>query len=185
MLTMVMGYTWQARYAAIPAGSLPFSIGALLYFLKRESWRPLWLSPGTASCAVLFALMMVNAIAGTMLQASEQYMPVVELMFYLGVLISALLVYGLALGGRIFHMPKKLDKWLGDFSYPVYLLHWQAGTIASALLFGEVVSLKDATSPLAWLLTALLLFVVCLGVIKLVDAPVEILRDRVRGKPAL
>ncbi len=48
-LTYFMGLFWHARYFALPAGSLPFSIGALLYFLHRDGWEPRWLKSAPVS----------------------------------------------------------------------------------------------------------------------------------------
>jgi peptidoglycan/LPS O-acetylase OafA/YrhL len=57
--------------------------------------------------------------------------------FYLNIVICALLVFSLAIGGKILSVNRKFDKIIGDYSYPIYLLHWQTGLLASYLIFGE------------------------------------------------
>jgi peptidoglycan/LPS O-acetylase OafA/YrhL len=184
ILTIVVGYSWHARYFAIPAGSLPFSIGALLYFLNKENWYPTWMQSPLLHPKILLAALVLNACVGSVLQNYYDAVTWMEVSFYCNLPISALLVYRILRGGQVFALSKQVDKKLGDFSYPVYLIHWQVAVVVSSVVLDQVGSLKYQVLPVAWLLTTLLLVVLSLVLIHWVDKPIELLREKLRGKPA-
>jgi peptidoglycan/LPS O-acetylase OafA/YrhL len=175
---------WHARYHAIPAGSLPFSLGALLYFLHKDNWQPRWLQSPWLSPKVLFAVLVINAMIASVIQTDESRMLLVEAFFYANVLISVALIYSLIRGNTLLPISRSTDKQLGDFSYPIYLIHWQVGIIVASIVLGRVDSMKHQFLPLSWLLTTTLLVLFSLLLIKLVDKPIEKLRERLRGKQA-
>lgn len=160
VVSYALGWGWQDRYFPIAAGSLPFAIGALIYHLPRREIpaRP------------LFLLMLVNTIFWCFVPG--------ETGFYLNLAICSLLVYSIASGGLISGLSRQTDRAIGDYSYPIYILHWQAGWIASVLIFGEPVKLSAAV------LAGAGLAVVCFSAlfIRFIDTPVQTVRARLKSR---
>ncbi|BEU02617.1 acyltransferase [Agarivorans sp. OAG1] len=174
---------WHARYFSIPAGSLPFSIGAVIYFVVQQnkvpiSWQVILKKPA------LILLVMVTISGFTAWQINQGlHLITAEILFYTNMLISAMLVLSLALGHSLHNkISAGFDKFIGDFSYPIYLLHYQASIIASLLLLGEASKFKQHFSSAALLLVGLIVVVLSLLVIKCIDLPVERLRKSIRDK---
>ncbi|UPW19928.1 acyltransferase [Agarivorans sp. TSD2052] len=182
---VVFSYTvdlfWHARYFSIPAGSLPFAIGSLIYFMVKnqsipKSWNVFLKHPAV----ILILMVTISAVVAWLIPQGLDHR-VVELLFYLNMLISALLVMSLAMGYQVSHLiSKNLDKFIGDFSYPIYLLHYQASMIASVLLLGEVARFKPVFGSLDLVTVFTLLTLLSLIVIKCIDIPVERLRRAIR-----
>ena len=182
ILTVVMGYNWHARYFALPAGSLPFSIGAFLFFLHKENWQPTWLNH-LMKCKILVTLLIINAVVASLVQAADR-LGLIELFMYINLIICSLLIYGIIRGEMIVSISEKMDKILGNFSYPIYLIHWQIGALVSFIVYGQVQILEHQFTPMVWILTGILITVFSLVLIKLVDEPIAIIRNRIKGKKA-
>jgi peptidoglycan/LPS O-acetylase OafA/YrhL len=171
------GLYWYARYFSIPAGSLPFALGALIYFISqdaktRETEVPKWVNP-----IPLFTLSMVLAVLVSIGLANGLSFFVSELFVYLNTLICSLLVYALAMGKPLFSFfSKRADKYLGDFSYPFYLLHYQATIVASVMLTGQVNHFKENPTFIAITSMTGILVLMSLVVIHVIDSPVEKVR---------
>ena len=75
---------------------------------------------------------------------------------------------------------RQTDKAVGDFSYPIYLLHLQMGIVASVLLFGEPVIGRSWRSAAVFALALALTIVVGAICARLIDPAVERLRTRIR-----
>ncbi|OMH34781.1 acyltransferase [Motiliproteus sp. MSK22-1] len=179
--TYVMDFYWHSRYFAVPAGSLPFSIGAFLFFLAKDYRLDSQVFRSVLNTKVLFILVLANAVSGALLSGDEENTLVVELLFYGNLTFSSLLILSLIKGGRLVVIPRSLDKFLGDFSYPIYLMHWQIGVLVPVILYGKSASMKQAISGSELMLTAVLILLISLFVIVFVDKPIEKARDRVRS----
>jgi peptidoglycan/LPS O-acetylase OafA/YrhL len=78
---------------------------------------------------------------------------------------------------------RRIDKTIGDFSYPVYLLHMQIGVIASVALFGERMPvLRSMEGVAALALTLILTFALALVCTRLIDPAIERRRTRIRQR---
>lgn len=159
---------WAARYFTIEAASLPFSLGALIYHFRQPIvaavWRPV---PILAFVTALWvSSYLYSAFTSTGFSAFG---------LYLNCGISAVLVVVLIALPEQSTRLRRVDSWLGDLSYPVYLMHMQIGALTVALL-GLVEWTRFifiASAPLL-LLTAWLMAV-------FIDRPLEGLRDRVKA----
>ncbi len=180
LLTYLMNYSWHARYFAIPAGSLPFSVGAFLYFLQQEKWQPKWLDY-LSHCKILVTLLIINAVIASLVQAADM-LQLTEIFMYINLIICTLLIYGIIRGKIIWSISAKMDKFLGDFSYPIYLIHLQIGALVSFIVYGQVESLKYQFSPVSWILTGLLIIAFSLALIKIIDEPIALIRNRIKAK---
>ncbi|MGE0613037.1 MAG: acyltransferase family protein [Hyphomicrobiales bacterium] len=152
-------------YAILPA-SLPFALGAGIYLLLgAQDWRlPAWVVRTVVAVFVLhlFGADKVWGKEGIFFGG-----------FYLSLLLSAAAVAVLA-GRAPQGRAERIDRFLGDISYPVFLVHWVVAGLAVAL-FG----MKSGGG----------LFFACLPVIMLVSAalhrfaeiPVNRYRDAIRA----
>jgi len=105
-----------------------------------------------------------------------------ETLFYCSVIISFFLILSLAMGKPFTSfIPKSLDKKLGDFSYPFYLLHYQAAAITSYMIYGQVTVFKGSLTTTSVVLTFSILFLLSLIIIKWIDNPIEKLRTKIRN----
>ena len=52
---------------------------------------------------------------------------------------------------KIPFISRSLDKKIGEYSYPIYLTHWQTGFVSSMLLFGEPIRGRDINGVICFL----------------------------------
>lgn len=146
--TFAAGLGWESRYFPLPAASLPFALGSALYFLPRARLpaRP------------LFLVALLNCLAWAWLAPGN------ELGVYLNLALVAGLVAALIGGGSIVRISRRRDSAIGDYCYPIYLLHWQAALMGWAL-------------PVVWLLSA--------AFIRWIDLPVQRIRGRIKSRAGI
>lgn len=179
ILTYTANWDWQTRYFPIAAASLPFSVGSAIFFLAKKE-KPLKISKKISlSARNLYFIFLSNCLIWTILyQKNIGY--IAEIGFYLNIIFSSLLIYTLAMGQKIFPLNRNTDSIIGDYSYPVYLLHWQSGLIASFIIFGEAfheLSLRGlANLALAVIITAILSTILIYSL----DKPIQKIRDRIK-----
>lgn len=154
-------------YYAIPAASLPFSLGACAYHfrdgLARGVSRPA-LAAGLAASAWLANVV----IAGAMQRGAS------PLHFYLSCVLAAVLIALLSLPLGAPARVARADARLGDLSYPIYLVHMQIG-----FWLASVTSLPHHGMSL-FLCALPAVLGAGWAMLRLVDDPVEALRGRVR-----
>ncbi len=180
LATILAGYGWHARYFALPAGSLPFAIGAFLFFLQQENWYPKW-HQFLLNSPMLFTLFTINAVIGSLVQADERLL-LAEIFIYINLVICTLLIYSIIRGKSIARVSEKMDKLLGGFAYPIYLVHLQIGVVASYIVYGQVQFLKHQFLPAVWMLTGILAIGFSLALMKLIDEPIAMIRERIKRK---
>jgi peptidoglycan/LPS O-acetylase OafA/YrhL len=157
------------RYYPIAAASLPFSAGSLLYHV-RERVRE--------SEARILALIGVGAFSVLAVGASRLWSDPLATGFYASLSCAAAATVGLARLPRpgVPSWLARIDRFAGDLSYPIFLVHWPAA-IAVHLLFGEAggrhplvfaAAVAAGVNAAAWMLHTA------------VEVPLARLRDRVR-----
>lgn len=181
----------QLRYYALPAGALPFFLGAYVY---REGQKRALVTPWKAVAIVLvsvayyiFAPWLFEDARYDGEQWGESY--VVTIGLYIALMLNAVTIHML---GRmdISALPrwlKKLDKGLGHIAYPVFLLHILAAVVVIRMM---VQSLHcDAPAclrswPLFWTsLPVVTIMAVILWFV--VERPLIPLRRKVRNNAAI
>jgi len=179
--TFLNGLPWQSRYFHILAASFPFSIGACIYFLsKNKQFQSLFTSLGLKS-NLLFYIMLFNCAIWILIPKSS-IGAYIEIGFYINIIICSLLIYSIAIGGKVLNISKKSDKFIGDYSYPIYLLHLQGGLLSSYLLFGKPHVFHHVTksSTLNFLLAFIIVFVISTIFIMIFERPIQKIRDRIK-----
>jgi peptidoglycan/LPS O-acetylase OafA/YrhL len=165
-------------YAAITAGSFPFAVGSCLYFYK--DLVRLWLDKLSLNLPVvaggyvaLFAAFTVAAWLG--------HTRLAEKGLYIDVAAAALLLVRLHFDG-VPGLPRWLDKLIGDYSYPIYLLHWPLGALSSFLLFHHAELGESRASLAVFGLDLLLVGAASSFIIFVIDPSIERVRARIRGQ---
>lgn len=167
------------RYGSIFAASLPFSLGALLYF-KKESYFHRLKRARFSHPMVVVSIYIANAVV---FMLNAYYTPfeasnlINEIGIYTNIALSlAVIITLLYRGKEIFN--RTTDKFLGDFSYPLYLIHWPCGLLAAFFLFSSPVHGFTREGAFVFLVALPLSLVISFLLIKAIDEKVELLRDR-------
>lgn len=171
------------RYFPIPAASLPFSIGAALYFLSKQARITKFVKDRAPSSDFYLSILLINAafsVALTKLEGDSAHIR--EIGFYINLLVCFLLYLNIIHGRTLGVVNKFVDKILGDFSYPFYLLHWQVGLVASYLLFSKPLHEFSLNGLVNVLVSIILLFIVSLSLVVLIDRPIEALRAKIKRR---
>lgn len=187
VVSFLLGHSWVERYLPVAAASLPFSMGAAVYFLARGD-GPRWLlAKLTLPAPTLFVMFIVNCIAWMLIYHLGLLKPtgVIEIGFYLSMAICAGLVYSLAKGDCIARVGGKIDKAVGDLSYPIYLLHWQIGLGVSYLVFGQPLHEMSERGFISFLVSVMVVVPLSLLLETLIDRPVQALREKVKANRRL
>lgn len=181
IVSYILGWAGGARYDPVWAASLPFSVGALLYFFSKDRKKydrflnipiPAW---------VLYVLIIANFFLGTYLLRVQDGI-IEELPTYSNIVLCALLIYKISGGEVIVNITKATDKWIADFSYPLYLLQWQVLILVSNLLYGESFREFSLRGAISFGLSLLLATLMSYAFIMWIDKPIEDIRNRVRTK---
>jgi len=163
------------RYRATPSASLPFSLGALLYHFRcRLALESGWHVPAAATLFFGHA-----ALAGSIWEGGDglEYAGFYYSMFAAGYLTLALSVLDRR---QVPGWLVRLDRRLGDLSYPIFLGHWSAATLVNWALFSG-----ERTQGLAFFLPSLLVVHgLAWAVHGLVETPVEATRAAIRKRAA-
>jgi len=175
-----LGFDKAARYYPVVAASLPFAIGAAIYFSVNDKAGFQAFKRFRISTSGLFILMLANCFAWTIF-SKNGFNRWSEIGFYLNLMICSLLIYNLAAGKIIMAMDRKLDQIIGDYSYPIYLLHWQAGLIASYLIFGKPIHEISGEGIIVLLCALFIIILFSYGLIHAIDHPVQRIRSGIKA----
>lgn len=167
VVMLVLQADWEWLFFSKLAASLPFSVGACLYY-----WRNAVRVPAPAGVAMLLlyiANIWLYPLAGESWKLPSMY-------------FSVALAFGVI--GWLKQIDSKnvpawfavWDKRLGDWSYPIFLVHYNVAAITGAL-FPQV---NDVASPGLFFASLPLIHLFAIGINALIERPVNRLRDRVR-----
>ena len=164
-------------YSAIPAGSVPFSLGALAWHYRERLVAKAQVGRRIVGLVGLrYGVWFVAVLLFSQVTMDWR-------MVALGNLINA----GIAalLAAQLFTLQSgRTDRLLGDFSYPVYLLHFSAWLVAGTLLFGQATGGPTALGIANLLATLPVLAIFCAVLVFAIDRPFEGLRTRIRQRAA-
>jgi peptidoglycan/LPS O-acetylase OafA/YrhL len=129
-------YGWD-QYFSICAASLGFSMGALAYHHRSEIEKSLSLAiPNKMQQMLpmaLFGWILLSWLLGYMLliKLNDGFF---VFFFYLNYPVCAVMVIILAGRTSLPLITSSIDKWVGELSYPIYLVHNSIGVMVSALM---------------------------------------------------
>jgi peptidoglycan/LPS O-acetylase OafA/YrhL len=170
-------YFGRDTYFTVFAASLPFSTGALIFHYRSNINSFLSGRNGTGFHwlpVAVFMLILANWAVGYSLPVLE------KVCFYVNYLICSSMVAILSERKSLPLVSRGADRWLGDLSYPIYLLHYQVGLIVMLTLnaFGMNLS-RPSLSLMAISIPFILLASWFVSVS--IEGPIERMRARVKN----
>jgi peptidoglycan/LPS O-acetylase OafA/YrhL len=175
----IKGDSFAYRYSTLLAGSLPFALGSTIYHWRHELGRrvaPLATLPVTVSVFCVFPVLAI----GSWLFRNVGLEPLSIALVYLNIPLHGLIVL-LLLNMSAPRGWKRLDKQIGDYSYPVYLVHYLVGLWVVVTLIEPMSLGRYAGLLLAFALTLPLSLLVSFLLLRWIDAPVERWRSRIKA----
>jgi peptidoglycan/LPS O-acetylase OafA/YrhL len=189
-LSMILAIWWQAHlfytgasadahYFPVTAALLPFSCGAISYFiishprLAEIERNAKQLTQGIILCAVV-ALFLINWRLAVWFDRSAYY----GFFYYTNTLLACVAVislHGLKARGRF----AWFAAWCGDLSYPIFLAQWVCGFVAWHILGTDGPMRGWSVLTLGYILSVL----VGVATIKFIDRPIHQVRARIRSNP--
>jgi peptidoglycan/LPS O-acetylase OafA/YrhL len=156
---------WMVRYSPVQAAALPFSLGALIFFSRplTNDLTAKWLA---CVGAVVWLANLLAMDTSTPAGQTTTY----GLGFYINLFSISVVIAGLATLPR-----NRIDDYLGDLSYPVFLLHWLVGFLLVANL-----GLKQSNGLLPLAVSILPILVASILLSRVLQLTVNPLRSRVR-----
>lgn len=179
-VTHIAGLGYGYRYSIVIAGTLPFSIGAMLYHYKDELGVILQKYFFSANIVLLIFLLVFNGILGACVKHYKLHELLFTFSFYFNYLINALIVIFL-IYSPLPKISKELDTKIGDYSYPIYLFHWQAGLLSSMILWSSPVKGLNIKGVTTTLLALIICILVSYLIVNFIDKPIEKIRKRVKN----
>lgn len=180
LMVNLLGSSPSYKYSLVPAASLPFSTGALIYHFRSElemvyskASKRLWRFAGLFGPHVLFIMIVLNWIIGYLTHELMGFF------YYSNFALNAAMLITLKERDGLAFISRKFDSWMGDFSYPVYLIHVQVG-LAIAIFFGSFGLTLKSQDPLLFLMAVPVIFVGAWLLTIVVERPVESIRERVK-----
>ena len=171
--------SYSSRYSSLIAGTLPFSLGALIYhfqdkflFLKKSSCHQLLFA--------VIAITIFNTYVGAVVVYESHPSFFFYITFYLNYILNSLVIL-LLINVNSSSKMKSIDAEIGRFSYPMYLFHWQAGFLSSMLLWSEPILGASYKGFVSMLFSLCLCVVVSLLSIKIIENPLEKYRRNIRN----
>jgi peptidoglycan/LPS O-acetylase OafA/YrhL len=124
--------------------------------------------------ALLFSLVLVNWAAGYYLGTLRGFSFYINFILCVSILITLLNKRSLPMVSR------KVDKVLGDFSYPVYLIHYQVGLVVLMLLQRAGYGVPYPGIGLA-LVSLPVIFLAAWLMTRYIELPIELIRSRIKA----
>jgi peptidoglycan/LPS O-acetylase OafA/YrhL len=171
-------------YSSILAGSLPFALGSYLYFLIQEKkFSKIFLSHSFLRPEFFTILMLFNMNIFTVFyRINSPYKKFgFTYGFYINLAIAFILTLSLIYYKGYAGTTKRLDKIIGDLSYPIYLLHWQVGFLTSILVVGRPFHGFTEKGLYNLLVAIPVLIFISFLFAKLIDEPINRIRTRLKS----
>ena len=180
VIVMSMRLDWKYQYFIIPAASLPFSLGAVIYHYKTELVKLVYFILGkseAAMCFIIPATISANWFFGYLSGNLH------GLFFYINLLLGFLMVVVLSERKSLPFISKAFDKRMGELSYPIYLIHYQAGLMVVYVLGMSGLTYSRPDMIILFISTPLM-FVAAWFFAFALERPVEVLRTKIK-KPKI
>lgn len=179
LIANVLNWGWDNIYFSIPAASLPFATGAFIFHYKDSLLRKLKANSEIIHNylpIVIFVLMLINWRLGDLSGYSR------SICFYLNYIFCSLMVVLLSAKATLSFIPRKVDKWIGDLSFPIYVIHYQVGLVVVVVLNGLGFAYKRPDIHIL-LFSLPVIILIAWFMVVCVERPIERVRSKVRPLP--
>lgn len=176
VIALILQVAVEYRYFTVFAASLPFSTGALIFHYRQRFADAVKHFSG-AAYPHLPVLAFSAVVANCLLAILSGYTD--GIFFYSNYLLCALMVVVLYDRKVLPFINRRFDNWLGDLSYPTYLIHFQVGILV-VLLFSAA-GIELTRPDLLLMVVSVPVVLVCAWVISVcLDKPIEAIRSKVK-----
>lgn len=180
LTTHILGLSYGYRYDFVLAGTLAFSLGAMI-FHYRELLLAIISRHNKSNLTVgVLILILINCSTALISGGDGATNTLAVVCFYTNYVLNATLII-LLINSIPPSRLKKLDKMLGDFSYPLYLMHWQVGFVCSMLIFGAPINGSSIPGIQNFIVTLVVSLVFCNLIVKSVELPIQKIRGRLKS----
>jgi peptidoglycan/LPS O-acetylase OafA/YrhL len=173
---LAAGLDFSYRYYTIAAASLPFSAGAMIYHYRDGLNGLVIRFTGTRAgflAYAVFFLILLNWYLGV--RAGQSH----GVFFYVNFALCSAMVAILMQVRELPYLPTRMDKWLGDLSYPIYLIHYQVALMVIVVLGWLGMSVVRPDMLLMYLSIPVIILTSYV-MTKLVELPIERIRTIVK-----
>lgn len=173
---LILQVAVEYRYFTVFAASLPFSTGALIFHYRQRFADAVKHFSG-AAYSQLPVLAFTAVLANCLLAILSGYAD--GIFFYSNYLLCALMVVVLYDRKTLPFITRRFDDWMGELSYPTYLIHFQVGILVVLLYSAAGIELTRPSMMLMAVSVPAVL--VCAWVISVcLDRPIETIRAKVK-----
>lgn len=172
-----LGYGY--RYGIVIAGTLPFSVGAMIFHYYQNPRLSFIKNLQPHIVFVLFFVFVLNSRFADICERIGFTEPAISVFFYANYIINSIIIIML-IDCKLPLISKDLDNKIGNFSYPIYLIHWQAGFIATMIIWGEPVRGLNVQGLASLVLALVICVLTSLLIVRYIDLPIERLRRKVK-----
>jgi len=171
-----LGLGWDYRYFTVFAASLPFATGAFIYHYKSRLLTYVGKVGGKLGEFLPFVivfLILLNWLVGRLIDDAR------DLFFYINYILCACMVIALAERRALPYISKRLDKWIGDFSYPIYLIHFQVGMLV-VLFLGMLGFSYKGPEVIVMIISLPFIFLFSYIFTVAIEQPIELIRAKIK-----
>ena len=171
-----VGAVFYERYTTVLGGSIAFSAGALIYYVRQRVRLGAWHLP-IATIAYFVHLVFAGYIWGFDSSTANLAFSPGNFGLYGNLVLGAYLIYAIVSYEEREGRMASFGRAMGDIAYAIFLSHWALVLLMAALGFNFL------DRPTFGIVHFLLLNIVCLLLYRLVERPVNRhLRDRIRAR---
>jgi len=175
-IVIFKGLGWDKKYFVIPAASLPFATGAFIYYFRDKILRQIKIICGKTAKylpLIIFCAILLNWYVGYL----SGYLRGV--FFYTNYFLCSLMIVVLSERKTLPFITKKFDRWMGDMSYPVYLIHYQVGLVVVYIL-GMIGLEYRRPDSVIFMISIPFIFITAWIFTVTIEKPIDLIRDRVK-----
>jgi peptidoglycan/LPS O-acetylase OafA/YrhL len=124
-------------YSSILAASLPFALGSFAYLVQRDYIH--WCEKKLVTRTLFFLFIVMIIFTASYYAVTRDVKFLYPIAFYANILFAPVVIVllyqltNLSMPSKL----KRLDKVIGDYSYPVYIAHWPCGLLVAYLWGGR------------------------------------------------
>lgn len=170
---------WMDRYYPITAASLPFSIGGLIFHHKEMAIKKIN-NLGLKKPVIWIFIICLNFCFCFVFDNYLKSSLVFGIGFYLNLVLVTICTICL-IDHQSMILTSKTDNIIGNYSYPIYLLHWQSGAIIYSISGHFLnISFLSLKGLIFLILSIILTFLFSYLIIQFVEKRIEKVRRKIK-----
>ncbi len=167
-------------YGNVMNASLPFALGASIYFYKEEIFRLLsGIRLDSIPVVVVLFVSNIVVVVYTYYALADKWWAINYMGAVANMMLSVVMVVVLHQRGKEF-FSRHTDRFLGDFSYPLYLFHWAAAMLVAYTLYDAPVLGQSTSGVIVFSVALVLTLLISYVVNVFVNDKIEVIRGRIK-----